>query len=59
MVTPQMIQLAEMWVQACKEARVKSGEVYWSESNADGDYNITAFDQEGKLWQVYGGGDDE
>ncbi len=57
MVTPEMIEVANLWMSACKKAKVKSGEVYWSDENVDGDYVITVFDREGGMWQVYKGGE--
>ena len=57
MVTDEMVEVAYLWLAACKKARVKSGEVYWSDENPDGDYVITVFDREGGMWQVYKGGE--
>lgn len=57
MVTPEMIEAAGLWMAACKKARVKSGEVYWSDENLDGDFIINVFDREGGLWTVHKGGD--
>lgn len=59
MITPEMVEVANLWMSACKKAKVKSGEVYWSDENADGDYIITAFDREGGLWTVHKGGDND
>lgn len=57
MVTNEMVEVANLWMSACKKAKVKSGEVYWSDENSDGDYVITVFDREGGMWQVYKGGE--
>lgn len=59
MVTHEMIELARLWKAACEKARVKSGEVYWSEANLDGDFTITVFDREGGLWRVHKGGESD
>lgn len=59
MVTPEMVEVANLWMSACKKAKVKSGEVYWSDENVDGDFVITAFDREGGLWTVHKGGDND
>ncbi len=59
MVTPEMVEVANLWMSACKKAKVKSGEVYWSDENVDGDYIITSFDREGGLWTVHKGGDND
>lgn len=59
LVTNEMVEVAYLWLAACKKARVKSGEVYWSDENPDGDYVITVFDREGGLWTVHKGGDED
>lgn len=59
MVTPEMVEVANLWMSACKKAKVKSGEVYWSDENVDGDYVITVFDREGGMWQVHKGGEND
>lgn len=56
-ITHKMKQLAKLWKQACEEARVQSGEIYWSDASKNGDYMITVFDREGGLWQHLGGGE--
>ena len=58
-VNDNMVLIARMWREACKEAGVASGEVYWSETNSDGDFVITVFDREGGMWKVYKGGESD
>lgn len=54
-----MIQVANLWKDACKKAYIKSGEVYFSEENESGDFSIHVFDAEGGFWEYIGGGSDE
>lgn len=57
MVTNEMVEVAYLWVAACKKARVKSGDLYWSDENLNGDFIIDVFDREGGLWSVKKGGE--
>lgn len=57
MVTHEMVEVAYLWKKACEKAKVKSGDVYWSEENSDGDFIIDVFDREGGLWTVHKGGE--
>ena len=57
MVTNEMVEAAYLWIAACKKARVRSGDLYWSEENLDGDFIINVFDREGGLWTVHKGGE--
>ena len=59
MVTHEMLEVAKLWMDACKKARVASGEVYWSDANSDGDFAVTVFDREGGMWQVFKGGESD
>lgn len=54
MVSHEMVEVARLWVAACKRERLASGEVYYSEAgDSDTEFIITAFDYEGNMHQMY------
>lgn len=59
MVTHGMMEIARLWVQECKRARVSSGEVYWSEALDPEEFKLTVFDRDGTLHIVYSGGESD
>ena len=60
MVGHEFMELAKLWVAACKKAKVVSGEIYWSDKYDDTEFVITIWDREMNLHQVYGNsGSDE
>ena len=58
-MSDRILELAEEVREIVLKTGLKSCDIYFSTSNADGDYIVDVFDEKGRRWSVSGGSEDE